>query len=940
MSSSDAQTAASAPPAGGPHLPAGEPRSRAERIKRIIDDLTARCAAGETVKTTLVADEHPDLMPELGEQLLLVSMIQLARDEAAGRGAERGTGRRRARRRDRDGLRDGSRDGSGDSDWDRGLQLDARAEDRLLRGAIADYDLGPRLRQGGQGIVYRATERRTGRVVAIKVMLAAAASSPAQRRRFECEVEIACKLEHPGIVPILDSGEALGRPWFVMDFIDGRPIDEYAQLEQLSVRRRVELILHVCRAVSHAHQRGIIHRDLKPANILVAARNAETSKRRNAETGDHADSSLSTHDSSLASGSPKVLDFGLAKELFEDDADRTRISITGQIMGTLQYLSPEQAAGRTNEVDVRSDIYALGVVLFELLTGVFPYPVLGSRNAVCDAICNQEPKRPRQALAGRNPPDRVIPAEITDDLQSIVGRALEKSPEQRYASAAALADDLDRWLGGKTVSAHSGRTFYLMKKTLRRHRGVAIVSAVALLALGGMAGWLTNVIWEKRAAVATRNARADWANAGYKRMFSKGERTRKGMRPVAELAALPAKFHDAHLKRYQHIIEEDQGLTALIEGMPEEPERATRSPDPEVRAPAEAWLAESSARLDEISTLLSSATLMVPLSPAPLDNGSFPDNFWVAGQVVRAFVARAYTRLDLSDPAAGLADLTAANRLAMDIADGGTFTHKITAVKCRRLVYRFLLEAMSDALRAGAPFEDYLNWIEADPIVAPLADAWQHELTWMLIKSQDWFVTDATGKTERLNLDLVQGNYERHPKTDDWLATLHRNGAGRLTREEAERELDAFVESARNWEQLTYPELESYRSDFNTRVLERSAHNPVIDALAANNHVYYALRLRTCALRNAVRLVAYAVRFRDLYGRWPSRLEGAMPQESTGDLIDPLTGTAFKYDVVDDLPLIRSQWIENLFVRTDQRGPWIADGDDRAIYFPSPAPGP
>lgn len=328
---------------------------------------------------------------------------------------------------------------------------DAREEDwSFFREALPKYDVQERIHYGGQGVVYRAVDRAAKRTVAIKVLLYGPLSSERQRQRLLREMEVMGRLQHPDIVTLYEAGEVRGRPFLVMEFVDGMPIDDYVLLNDLSVRQIVQIFGRVCRAVSSAHERGVIHRDLKPANILVDA-----------------------------NGKPSVLDFGLAKDVAGNEADDCKaVSQTGQIVGTLPYLSPEQASGTNYASDLRSDIYSLGVVLFELITGCFPYPVDSSPDSVRDNIVSREPVPLRKAL-GRNTCDRPgALRDVNDDLEKVVLKALAKEKERRYHSAASFADDLDRYFAGNAVEAKSASSLYVLRKSIR---GLRLPIAVGLV---------------------------------------------------------------------------------------------------------------------------------------------------------------------------------------------------------------------------------------------------------------------------------------------------------------------------------------------------------------------------------------------------------------------------------------------------------------------------
>ena len=302
--------------------------------------------------------------------------------------------------------------------------------------------------RGGQAVVYEAIQLSTRRRVALKVLEVGRRGRERRLRRFEREIELVAGLRHPHIVTVYDSGfTSEGQPFFAMEYVEGIPINEYCQnlgSAQLAPERRVHAVLRlfadVCDAVRHAQQQGIIHRDLKPSNVLV----------------DDA-------------GTPRVLDFGLARVTCNDPEYAT-LTKTGEFLGTLIYAAPEQLSAGSAAPDTRTDVYALGVMLYELLTGTHPYPVDGSAAEVIRAIQHCQPRSPSHVSA------------INDELSTIMLKALAKDPERRYESAAALLDDVSRYLAGQPISAKRDSLWYLLRTTARCHRGaVATAFAFALL---------------------------------------------------------------------------------------------------------------------------------------------------------------------------------------------------------------------------------------------------------------------------------------------------------------------------------------------------------------------------------------------------------------------------------------------------------------------------
>ncbi len=324
-----------------------------------------------------------------------------------------------------------------------------RAAGRTPPPPIPGYDDLREVARGGQGVVYRATQRSTKRLVAIKVLVERSPDRAEERRRFEREIDLAASLRHPNIVSVYDSGVTEdGRPYLVMEFVEGRPLDEHAgagrgQSAPLPVEELVGLVAQVCDAVNFAHQRGVIHRDLKPSNIRVSP-----------------------------DGCPRVLDFGLAKLDRVGGPERTILSQSGGFMGTLAWASPEQVSGDPAAIDIRSDVYALGVLLYQLLTARMPYETSGPLSAVVQNVLNADPTRPGQFRAG-----------VNDELDTIILKCLAKSPERRYQTAGDLARDLRHYLAGEPIQAKRDSAWYTLSKTIRRYRMATAGAAAVFLAV-------------------------------------------------------------------------------------------------------------------------------------------------------------------------------------------------------------------------------------------------------------------------------------------------------------------------------------------------------------------------------------------------------------------------------------------------------------------------
>ncbi|QYK48330.1 MAG: serine/threonine protein kinase [Phycisphaeraceae bacterium] len=357
---------------------------------------------------------------------------------------------------------------------------------RAMEGAspvvVEGYSVEGLVAFGGQGAVYKAVQRGTGRLVAIKLPLGDTQRHPSTRYRFEREVELAARLDHPGIVRIIEACRVEdGRLGYVMEYVEGETIDRWSMRTRADgaagMRRIVAVMAEVADAIAAAHQRAVLHRDIKPSNVIVA--------------GD---------------GKARVLDFGLAKSL--DASGSSFVTMTGAFLGTLAYAAPEQIDGGAEAVDIRTDVYAMGLLLFLCLTGRLPYATDVPTAELLRQIRECDPVRPSTVV-------NQIPA----DLDAIVLKALAKVRERRYTTAGEFRDDLRAWLAGQAVRARFDSRWYVARKTIRRHRRVVAAGLVMGLLVAAGVGLVAYTIASTDAARAreayersratTESARAD-----------------------------------------------------------------------------------------------------------------------------------------------------------------------------------------------------------------------------------------------------------------------------------------------------------------------------------------------------------------------------------------------------------------------------------------------
>jgi len=416
---------------------------------------------------------------------------------------------------------------------------------------IGRYKLLEKIGEGGMGVVYMAEQQEdVRRRVALKVIKLGMDTAQVVAR-FEAERQALALMDHPNIAKVLDAGATdTGRPFFVMELVQGVPITEFCKKNRLSVEQRVKLFVPICQAIQSAHQKGIIHRDLKPGNILVT----------------------------LTAGlpHPMVIDFGVAKATNQKLTEKTFFTNFGAMIGTPAYMSPEQAQMSHLDVDTRSDIYSLGALFYELLTGTTPFPEERLRSAGYDEmrriIMEEEPERPstrlrrKSQVPGSASQPLTLRTQLSTDLDWVVMKCLEKDPERRYATADALASDVQRHLEDEPVLARPPSAAYRLKKLIQRNKLVfaaAAAIAAALVAGLGVSSWLyvREKAARRQAVAAEKTAATEAAKSGQVARFLAD--MLKSVGPSVAVGRDPTMLRDILDKTAQRVGKDLKGQPAV-----------------------------------------------------------------------------------------------------------------------------------------------------------------------------------------------------------------------------------------------------------------------------------------------------------------------------------------------------------------------------------------
>lgn len=734
-----------------------------------------------------------------------------------------------------------------------------------LRG----YEVLDELGSGSQGVVYKAKQLSTQRLVALKVVRHGALASGPDRRRFENEVQLASRLRHPNIVAVYDGGCDSGRDFFAMEYVEGEPLDLYCSRNDLPIARAVRLFLTICRAVSYAHQQGVIHRDLKPSNVLVDA-----------------------------NGDAHILDFGLAKPV-PGSASLVDSTLThvGDFAGTWSYASPEQVRMDPVRVDVRSDVYTLGVILYEMLTDCSPYPAptATSRDSIIRNILKTPPL----------PPSAIL-RDVDGDLEAIVLKALSKDPDRRYQSAAAYADDLERYLNGDVIEARRAQSWHVLSRLLRRHRwqfGGLAAALFVLIAFTVIVSILYSREWQAR---ETANLQMNLIRDSQSYTYEKLDELNHMSNTVH--AALESGRFDIWSDRYL----EPRITPAILaaewgeDQIPREIQNGVFSQGNTLSEGSRDWLERNEPRLARTARILNENAVVFPLGPGVGDGSAFdqhPLNLDVAQSIVQCLIARGLDKDGAGRFAEAGESFAAAREIALGLGDGRLLHQKLVSCSLRKHLCSVVRGVLERRRADPSTADPYLQWVRSDPPVPTLRFALIAERGRLVHAIVGASVGDPRQSGGQLDLDKLDRLTFGFLETSGALTEDARRLAASLRPRDALSALDFYIQEMEGWDGLSVSELDARVREANQTLQSFPAWRllrTLVPDLTNSFRVPIACRVERCHMM----ALSSAFGFFKRVGRWPASADEIAAFDGLEWPSDPRSNLPFQFRLEDGLPVV------------------------------------
>lgn len=765
----------------------------------------------------------------------------------------------------------------------------------ILKG----YRLIEEIGGGSQGTVYRAVQEGTKRIVALKVIHEGTLFSNIERRRFENEVELASKLKHQNIVSIYSFGQDRGRAFFAMEYVDGEPLDIYLDTCILTVQQTLTLFEVICEAINYAHRNGVIHRDLKPSNIIIDK-----------------------------DGHAHIVDFGLAKLTpIKATEQAPRMTVAGEFAGTWHYASPEQVKRDSTPIDTQSDLYTLGVLLYEMLTDTFPYPIQDeSRDVIAQHILETAPIPPSSYRS-----------EIDNDIDTITLRVLHKDPEKRYHSVFALKEDINRYLAGEAIEAKRDSTWYVLSKTIRKYkwRVAAIITSFIFLLVFAIT---SSILYKKaQSSLATTEVRARIARDSQTYVTDKLEEFNLMSNTLMDI--MDSYDHLPQIDRIQKNVE-DQPLVLfdpIVKNMPANIYEVMLERDhPEYDSSLD-WLqfAEPDlARIEDISRTHRYSFEVSRTSNTSLVIDHRPVQLQTVEKICQALLAKAVYHYREGQHESAVSSLNAVRSIAIDLSNGRLLHHKIMSVIIRSRTYDLVLLIFG---RIKSDFSDlwlYYDWALNDPHLTRYRLAMIPERIRLSQLCEQASLGTKPGDEGYLNIQLLDkftsGLYNEVGLLSENAVQEHK-----ISPRQAINAIDDIIHEVELWDSLNVNELRN-RSRSLSKQMKDSEIFTFLRPLFANYPEVFHVRGRASSKRSATILSAYLTRFYSIHKYWPDRLDDFVPSEAYEYTIDPYTGESFRYILDNGQPLLYSI-NEDLTDNGGMSGNWGVPYTDVVLFTTHPS---
>lgn len=763
--------------------------------------------------------------------------------------------------------------------------------------SIRGFRLIEELGGGSQGVVFKAEQLGNRRIVALKVIREGAFATKNERRRFETEVELASRLKHPHIVSVYACGQDAGRDYYAMEFVDGAPLDLHAATSTLSVAETLDLFAQVCEAVGYAHQRGVIHRDLKPSNVIVDQE-----------------------------GKAHILDFGLAKPVESDTRTSLAVTSLGDFAGTWHYASPEQVQRNPDRIDVRTDVYSLGVMFYEMLTDILPYPPWGDdRERLARHIVETPPQRPSAFRRG-----------IDDELDTIILCSLSKEPERRYQSAAALADDLRRYRLGQPIAAKRDSSWYVLSKMVKRHRWRVLAAGAVVLSLVAFSVIVSVLYTQAVAARATLTARMRTVRESQRYLTGKLDELSWARNRIDSFATMHPQLPESTVLRRTTYEPTAELLDEAVGGLPEDALRVLIAGEGAAYDATCEWLQEHDSALANLMRLVAERRFVFGIETVEDGDLALQERPRLSGQAsqcCRAFTARAIHRFHMGNDDETVANLETTRLLLLDESDGRLFFQRVSAIREYDSFYDAVCYILARLSTRERNIEPYVAWTLREPPVPGLALALISERQRLAQLFEGSTVASGSDDVGHVDLDLLDSHLFGYFQSLGLLTDDMRRRSRSLAPAEVLVTLDRFLTAVAAWDDLPGVAI----PDHNTRLRDELAEEPawqLIRPMATRFPEAFQLRQRATTKRAVVILAALIQSFRNEHSRWPATLGEAVPSARRELQTDPYTGAPFGYEFVGGRPVIYSVGDGGVDVAR-RPSPWGIEGT-HVVLFPYP----